>query len=59
MQKYYKPKPKYADEEVYAKKKKKLFFDKRVKSVVNCDECGAPITQAEFKRNGGVCNDCS
>jgi len=59
MERYYKPKPKREFNEDHANKRKKLFFDKRVKSVVNCSECDAPITLAESKRNGGICDDCA
>ena len=59
MPKYYKPKEKCAHDEDYNNKRKKLFFDKRVKSIVNCTECDFPITNNEAKKNNGLCNCCS
>lgn len=58
MPKYYTPKEKHERTEEYNKKQKKLFLDKRVKSIVNCNDCGNPITLNESKRNGGVCDTC-
>ena len=59
MPKYYKPKETREHDEEYNSKRKKLFFDKRVKSVVNCTECDCPITKSEAKRNGGLCDACA
>jgi hypothetical protein len=57
--KYYKPKEKQEKTDEQRARRRQLFFDKRVKSVLECDECGMPITQAEYKRNQGLCNTCS
>lgn len=40
------------------KKRNKLFFDARVKHILNCDSCDTPITLSESKRNHGLCDDC-
>lgn len=56
--KYYKPKEKVEKTDEQRAKRKQLFFDKRVKFILECDECGTPITQAEYKRNQGLCNAC-
>jgi hypothetical protein len=58
MPKYYKPKEKHDRNEAFNNKRKKLFFDKRVKSIVNCSACDTPITKNEAKRNGGLCDNC-
>jgi hypothetical protein len=38
--------------------RKKLFYDKRVRHILECEDCGTAITLAESRRNGGICNDC-
>ena len=40
-------------------KQRRLFFDKRVRHILKCDSCSAPITLAEAKRNHGLCDDCT
>jgi hypothetical protein len=59
MSKYYKSKEKLEYTSEQKEKRKKLFFDKRVRSIVNCAECDDPITLKESKRNGGVCDNCA
>lgn len=59
MPKYFKPKPAHRLNEEQSNKRKKLFFDKRVKHVLNCETCDTPITLAEFKRNHGECDMCA
>jgi hypothetical protein len=56
---YYKPRERREFTDDQKTKRKKLFFDKRVKFILNCSECDTPVTQAEFKRNGGVCDNCA
>jgi len=36
----------------------KLFHDKRVHSILQCPNCGDPMTAAEARRNHGVCDFC-
>ena len=57
--KYYKQKEKHEFSEDHAAKRRKLFFDKRVKSILNCDLCDGPLTLAESRRNGGICDECT
>jgi hypothetical protein len=59
MLKYYKPKEKPERTERQVSKRKKLFFDKRVRHILECDNCGIAITLAESRRNGGICDDCA
>lgn len=57
--KFYKPVKQHEPTEEQAARRKKLFLDKRVKHVMICDNCGGPLTQAEARRNGGVCDTCA
>jgi hypothetical protein len=58
MSKYYKQKEKHEFSDEQTSRRKKLFLDKRVKYVLNCNECDGPLTQSESRRNGGICNNC-
>jgi hypothetical protein len=44
----------------YAEKQRKddLFHDKRVKEIVECDFCHAPISKNKYNKNGGYCDNC-
>lgn len=57
--KFYKPKVKHTQSEAQSDKRKKLFFDKRVKNIVECSSCFSPITVSEAKRNNGLCDECA
>lgn len=59
MSKYYKTKEKYEYNDEQTSRRKKLFLDKRVKCILNCDECSGPMTVAESHRNGGICDNCA
>jgi hypothetical protein len=39
-------------------RKKNLFFDKRVKHIVNCDLCKSPISKNKSQKNSGYCDLC-
>jgi hypothetical protein len=57
--KYYKPNPKTERTEEHRMRRKKLFLDKRVKSVLNCKFCDCPISEKEFRNNKGYCKKCA
>ena len=44
--------------DAHREKQKKLFFDKRVKSIVYCSDCNNPISKNEAQRNHGLCDTC-
>ena len=44
--------------EIEKERKRNLLTDKRVKNIVNCDFCKAPISKNKYNTNGGYCDTC-
>ena len=57
--KYYKPNHEVEITDEHRMRRKRLYNDRRVKSMRNCRSCGMPISEKEYKRHRGFCKKCS